>query len=56
MDLLYLIFYLLGAICFAITAFTRSRLPENRTWDLIALGLLFWILVPLIIQFQVVLD
>jgi hypothetical protein len=55
MNVLYLVLLLLAAICFAVAAFTgRSVLDSNgartggRGLALIPLGLLFWVLVPLI--------
>lgn len=44
MNLLYFVLLLLGAVCFAAAAlsFTMQRI------NLVALGLLFWVLVPLI--------
>ena len=44
MNTLYLILLLLGAVCFAIAAFDVAV----RRVNLLALGLLFWIAVPLI--------
>lgn len=44
MNVLYLILYLLAAICFLAAASGRVAAKYN----LVALGLLFWVLVPLI--------
>lgn len=46
MDLLYIILYLLGFLCFAAGAFRETAIARV---NLIALGLAFWILVPLIV-------
>lgn len=45
MNVIDFILLLLGAVCFAAAAF---NVPKNATVNLVALGLLFWILVPLI--------
>jgi hypothetical protein len=53
MDTLYFILFLLAAICFALGAFLHSR-PVNTTGTpkvlphFVAIGLLLWVLVPLI--------
>lgn len=44
MDVLFLILFVLAAACFAAAAFGKSAGRVN----LVALGLLFWVLVPLI--------
>lgn len=44
MTVLFLILLLLGAVCFGLAAFGATLQKVN----LLALGLLFWILVPLI--------
>lgn len=46
MTFLYFILLLAGAFCFALATFGRSFV--RRELNLVALGLLFWILVPLI--------
>lgn len=49
MHALYLILYVLAAACFALSAFGWSRATwRDRSPALFPLGLLFWILVPLI--------
>jgi hypothetical protein len=55
MDTLYVILYLLAAVCFAVAAFfvsSASAATNNFVTrvNLVALGLLFWVLVPLIQQ------
>ena len=50
MQILFLILFLLAGICFGVAA---ARLRNNQVgtydpYDLVALGLLFWVLVPLI--------
>lgn len=49
MHALYLILYVLAAFCFALSAFSWSQASwrERGPW-LVSLGLLFWVLVPLI--------
>jgi hypothetical protein len=47
MSGLYFVLLLLGAICFAVAALGRTA-PAGRPLGLVPLGLLFWILVPLI--------
>ncbi len=48
MDAVYLILLVLAAGCFALAAFGRGRVDS---WvGLLPLGLLFWVLVPLIQQ------
>lgn len=56
-DTLYVILYIVAAICFAVAAFWRDTLDPNtpRTRNgigdrinFVALGLLFWVCVPLI--------
>jgi hypothetical protein len=48
MDIVFLLLLLAGALCFAV-AVARTFEPKL---NLIALGLLFWILVPLIQQIR----
>ena len=53
MKLLDTILTVLGAVCFLIGALGWSRAygpdgGQQRTFNLVSLGLLFWILVPLI--------
>jgi hypothetical protein len=53
MDTLYLILYIAAAICFLVAAFavTATAAATTRVTarvNLVALGLLFWVLVPLI--------
>lgn len=56
MDTLYLILYIIAALCFAVAAFgvqpvgdaTRSNVVSRI--NLVALGLLAWVLVPLIMH------
>lgn len=45
MNTLFLIFYILGLICFVVSAFWATSVTRV---NLVALGLAFWILVPLI--------
>lgn len=47
MDKLYFVLYLLAALCFVLAWFNFSR-PRFTMHHLIAAGLLFWVLVPLI--------
>ena len=52
MKLADTILYILGAVCFLIGALGWSRAygpdgGQQRTFNLVSLGLLFWILVPL---------
>lgn len=52
MRTLYLILYIIAAVCFALAALVQYRPPTQPTAtriNLIALGLLAWVLVPLII-------
>ena len=44
MDVLFLLLFIVGAVCFGMAAFGRAVGNVN----LIALGLLAWILVPLL--------
>lgn len=55
MRVIYLLLYILAAVCFAIAAFTgRATVDSNgaraggRGLVLVPLGLFFWVLVPLI--------
>lgn len=53
MDVLYLILYILAAVCFVAAAFvthavTTNPQPVYTRVNLVSLGLLFWVLVPLI--------
>lgn len=51
MNTLYLILYILAAVCFLAAAFLAVRPTTTAARpmpNLIALGLLFWVLVPLI--------
>lgn len=51
MDVLYLILYLLAAVCFVVASVAWWRPPAQvvpRWGGLVALGLFFWVLVPLI--------
>lgn len=54
MKVLYLVLYILAAGCFAVAAFSRSTVDSDgnrsgrRGVALLPLGLLFWVLVPLI--------
>jgi hypothetical protein len=43
MDILYVLLYLAAAICFALGV---ANVPARVSW--VPLGLLFWVLVPLI--------
>jgi hypothetical protein len=45
MSVIYLILLILGFVCFLLSAAER---PLNAHVNLLALGLMFWILVPLI--------
>lgn len=47
MSIVYLILYILAAVCFLVAASGRSVHPRVH---LVGLGLFFWVLVPLIIQ------
>lgn len=47
MKTLYLILYVIAAGCFALAAFVRETSMPPRI-NLLALGLLAWVLVPLI--------
>jgi hypothetical protein len=51
MTTLYLILYIIAAVCFALAVLLRYRpMAEGaRVPDLVALGLLAWVLVPLIV-------
>ena len=56
MKTLYLILYVLAAVCFAAAAFLAVRPARTDAAgtvralpNLVALGLLFWVLVPLIV-------
>jgi hypothetical protein len=61
MRTLYLILYIIAAICFALAAFLHSR-PVTTTGaprvlpHFVALGLLAWVLVPLIATIDVLAD
>jgi hypothetical protein len=58
MRFLYLLLYLIGAICFVVASFYTASVPNGTTTtapprpvarvNLVALGLFAWILVPLI--------
>ena len=55
MDTLYVILYILAAVCFVIAAFAVSTATTATNTlvtrvNLVALGLLFWVLVPLVQQ------
>lgn len=56
MTVLYLILLVLAAVCFAVAAFrgASQALDNGRGVNLVALGLLFWILVPLLQALQAV--
>lgn len=54
MDVLYFFLLLAGALCFAVSAFSRGRYDSRVT--LLPLGLLFWIAVPLIQTARIVFD
>ena len=56
MKVLYLVLLLLSAVCFAVAAFTRRDTLDGRSISLIPLGLLFWVLVPLLQTLQSVDD
>lgn len=62
MRVLYLVLYILAAVCFAVAAFSRSTVDSNGTREggrglaLLPLGLLLWVLVPLIQTLQSVDD
>ncbi len=49
MAVLFLIFLVLGLACFVAAA-----LNAGTRWNLVAAGLVFWILIPLINQFRAV--
>jgi hypothetical protein len=51
MTVLYTLLLLLATLCFAAAAFNRPTATSNNTvnrLNLVALGLFFWVLVPLI--------
>lgn len=48
MTVLYLILLLLAAVCFLASASGRNYGRGGATVNLVALGLLFWVLVPFI--------
>ncbi len=50
MHALYLILYVIAAICFALSAFAGEQVGSRvgTRFNLLALGLLAWVLVPLI--------
>jgi hypothetical protein len=56
MNVLYLVLYILAAICFLVSAagvITVSDPPRHYArYNLVALGLFFWVLVPLIAQIK----
>jgi hypothetical protein len=47
MTLLYLILLIAAAVCFGMAAFASNRRGRGRV-NLMALGLLLWVLVPLL--------
>lgn len=55
MAVIYLLLLLIGAVCLVLSAL-NVRVGEQRTIDLTALGLFFWILVPLIQMFDRVIN
>lgn len=62
MKVLYLVLYILAAVCFAIAAFSRASVDANgnraggRGVALVPLGLLLWVLVPLLQTLQTLED
>lgn len=56
MNVIYLILYILAAVCFIAAALLRPVAttsgpgPLYTRVNLVALGLFFWVLVPLIVQ------
>jgi cell division protein FtsW (lipid II flippase) len=48
MQILYFILLLFGFVCFIGAVVTHHRPERAPRFDLVALGLAFWILVPLI--------
>jgi hypothetical protein len=64
MHVIFLILLICGFVCFLLAAVGPYRgvradapaRPVYSRFDLIALGLLFWILVPLIEQFKIVVN
>lgn len=54
MNALYLILLVLSAGCFALASFGRGRF-DNRV-SLLPLGLLFWVLVPLLQSLRALSD
>ncbi len=61
MKVIYLLLYIVAAVCFGLAAFSRSGVGSKvgaRTGsiDLLAAGLLAWVLVPLLQQLQLVDD
>jgi len=59
-KIIYLLLYIAAAACFGIAAFAgRSTLGAKgggRNVNLLAAGLFFWVLVPLLVQLQTVDD
>jgi len=54
MNLLYTLLYVFAAVCFAVAVYEsrpRSQ-PSHVRIDLVALGLLLWVLVPTIQHIQ----
>lgn len=47
MKLIYFLLLLAAAVCFVAAAFGRTSIGR-RSVNLVALGLMFWVLVPLI--------
>ena len=61
MDTLYLVLYVLAAVCFLVAAFAVSTATTaTNTFvtriNLVALGLLFWVGVPLIMHIDSMVD
>jgi hypothetical protein len=61
MRTLYLILYIIAAICFALAAFwvmrpVAANTPARPMPNWVALGLLAWVLVPLIATIDILAD
>jgi len=54
MNLLYVILYVLACVCFAVAVYESrpKSQPTHVRLDMVALGLLLWVLVPTIQHIQ----
>lgn len=50
MNVLYLLLYFLAAACFLVSVPVMATTAGKRAWNLMALGLFFWVSVALIHQ------